>query len=378
MTGNWGGRREALAQHGIALGARYAAGFWSNVRGGRKTGTRYDGFAEWSLEADLEALSGWKGGYFELNWYSYHGGQPSEDLVGAFLTQDVSGHEAARSVRFFEIYLQRSWWENRLTVKAGQLAADSDFFVSENAGWLLNGTFGFLGIGRSTEIAPFYPLAAPGAYVRAQTTDQRWAAHFGVYTADTGDDKTGNIGFDYGFNNGVFLLGELRARRSPFGRTGSYALGFAATTAKLEDFERSGDAKGSYGLFASVDQVLIEATSERPGLGAFVRSYGLPQEDRTLAFWYVDFGLRMTRPFRSRRDDVLGLGFAQLRLSGDYVQSVRASGEKLAQTGSVLELGYRFQVTGWLTLQPDLQFFFDPNFSRRDATVIGLRSAIEL
>jgi carbohydrate-selective porin OprB len=45
---------------------------------------------------------------------------------------------------------------------------------------------------------------------------------------------------------------------------------------------------------------------------------------------------------------------------------------------SVLELTYRLQVTGWLTLQPDVQFFFDPHFSRRDATVIGLRAVIEL
>ena len=73
-------------------------------------------------------------------------------------------------------------------MNAGQLAADTDFFVSENAEALLNGTFGFLGLGRATEIAPFYPLAAPGAYFRARTADSRWEAHVGVYTADTGVD----------------------------------------------------------------------------------------------------------------------------------------------------------------------------------------------
>jgi carbohydrate-selective porin OprB len=45
---------------------------------------------------------------------------------------------------------------------------------------------------------------------------------------------------------------------------------------------------------------------------------------------------------------------------------------------SVLELTYLLQLTGWLTLQPDFQFFFDPHLSRRDATVIGLRAVIEL
>lgn len=50
----------------------------------------------------------------------------------------------------------------------------------------------------------------------------------------------------------------------------------------------------------------------------------------------------------------------------------------MSRRQSVLEVTYRFQATGWLTLQPNLQLFFDPHFSRRDATVIGLRAVIEL
>jgi porin len=104
----------------------------------------------------------------------------------------------------------------------------------------------------------------------------------------------------------------------------------------------------------------------------------VPQEDRSVAHWYVDFGLKLKRPFPGRDEDVLSLGFAYLSFSDDYVDFVRASGDDVSGRASVLELSYRFQVTGWLTLQPDLQFFFDPHFSRRDATVIGLRAVIEL
>ena len=45
---------------------------------------------------------------------------------------------------------------------------------------------------------------------------------------------------------------------------------------------------------------------------------------------------------------------------------------------SVLEITYRFQVTRWLSLQPDVQFIWDPHLSRRDATAIGLRAVVEL
>jgi porin len=324
LTGDWSGRRTTLIDHGVVLGARYTAGFWSNVRGGFKTGTRYEGYADWWLEADLDELLGWKGGSSHIHWYSYHGGQPSEELVGPFPTQTVSGWEAARSVRFYEIFLRQTWGEGRFAFKAGQLAADSDFFVSENAAALLNGTFGFLGLGRAREIAPFYPLAAPGAYFRARTADERWEAHAGVYTADPGEDVSSNHGFGWSFDNGAVFLGELKARRSPFGRPGSYVVGAVGSTAKLESFASGGSANGTYGLYASIDQILALETSARPGLGIFPRSYGVPQADRNLVLWYVDFGLKLTRPFPGRDRDVLSLGFAHLHFADDYVASERA------------------------------------------------------
>jgi porin len=378
LTGDWGGLRETLAEHGVVPAARYTAGFWSNVRGGLQKGTRYEGFAEWSLEADLDRLVGWRGGGFKIGWYSYHGGQPSEDLVGPFGTQTVSGNETATSVRFYEIHVTQTWGDGRFLFKAGQLAADSDFFLSANTDALLNGTFGFLGLGQGNGIAPFYPLAAPGAYLRARTADAHWEAHLGVYTADLGKDERSNFGFDWSFDNGAFFIGEVRARRRPFGRNGTYAVGAIGSTTELQDFESGGTTNGGYALFASIDQFLVEQTPDRPGLGIFARSYGSPQEDHSQIHWYVDFGLKLTRPFPSREEDVLSLGFAYLRLTDPYVDSERARGENVSRRESVLELTYRFQATGSLSIQPDVQFFFDPHLSRRDAIVIGLRAVIEL
>ena len=119
-------------------------------------------------------------------------------------------------------------------------------------------------------------------------------------------------------------------------------------------------------------------TSSRPGLGFFLRGYVAPQADRNFVLWEVDFGLKVTRPIPGRGNDVFSLGFAHLDFSNDYVRSERARGNDVSRRQNVLELTYRFQLTGWLTLQPDVQFVFDPHFSRRDATVIGLRAVIEL
>jgi carbohydrate-selective porin OprB len=45
---------------------------------------------------------------------------------------------------------------------------------------------------------------------------------------------------------------------------------------------------------------------------------------------------------------------------------------------TVLELAYRARIAGWLMLQPDLQFFFDPHYSRRDAVAFGVRATFVL
>ena len=79
----------------------------------------------------------------------------------------VSAWEADDGVRFYNIYLRREFLDGALLVKAGQLAADDDFFLSSFADTLLNGAFGDFSSAREQQLAPFYPLAGPGVYLLA-------------------------------------------------------------------------------------------------------------------------------------------------------------------------------------------------------------------
>lgn len=374
-TGDWGGRRTRLDQRGLELGARYTAGFWSNVQGGFETGTRYEGFAEWSAIAQLEPLIGWKGGGAAITAYSYHGGQPSIDLVGVFETQTISGHESFGTFRFFEMYLSQMWGDDRYYLKAGQLAADNDFFASEVASHLLNGTFGFLGLTR--EISAFYPLATPGAYFRARTPDGRWEGDIGIYTADPGEDVESNHGFDYSFDNGFSILMEARTRRQWFGRSGSYALGFSVTNKKIENFETGGIANGDYGLFFSIDQAITRDNDSGPRVSIFIRGYGTPQQDRAKGKTYVDFGVTVERPFDSRDRDVFSVGVAWLHFADAYVAYQNSLGLDVSPDEAIIEFTYKAHLTGWLSLQPDMQIVLDPHYSRRDALVLGLRAVVD-
>jgi len=376
FTGDWGGLRSALAERGVAPYANYTTGFWSILHGGFGTATRYEGFASWGLDLDLDPLVGCRGGRFHIGWHSYHGAQPSTDPVGAFPTTAVSGWEGADSLRFYEIYFEQRSFDGRLRLKAGQIASDDDFFVAKHAGALRNATFGFLGLGGALQLGPFYPLAAPGVFLEVTPVEQ-WSLRGGVYTAFPGQDEPSNIGFDWSFDRGAFAVGELRTHRSPFGLPGTYSAGVVGVTSALRDFETGEDVHGAIGLYAVIDQALSVGAAGTPRLGAFVRGQFAAQPDRIPMHWYLDAGLELADPFPGREHDVLAFALAYLRVSDDFVSNSRSTGNSVTRHQLNLELTYRAQLTGWLQLQPSLQFFFDPTFSRHDAVVFGLSAVID-
>jgi len=216
LTGDWGGLRTWLANQGIVPFGSYTTGVWANVHGGFSTGVRYEGFADWGFDLDLEQLVGWQGASFHMDWHSNVSGLPSQELVGQFPTNAVLNLESANAVRFYEIYLKQRLWDGALLLKAGQLAVDDDFFVSRYASPLLNASFAFFGSGRAQQIAPFYPLAAPGIYVRAQPSEQ-WELRAGAYTSAPGTDSSSNYGFGWSLDNGVSIGTEVATEPAPGG-----------------------------------------------------------------------------------------------------------------------------------------------------------------
>ena len=67
----------------------------------------------------------------------------------------------------------KSLLQDKLKVRIGSLAADSEFFISENAALFLNGTFGWPGATAANMAAggPGYPLASLGVRVQYAPTD---------------------------------------------------------------------------------------------------------------------------------------------------------------------------------------------------------------
>ncbi len=182
-----GGIRSALGREGITFHVNYIGEGLGNPTGGVKQGAFYDGRLELALEADLEKTIGWPGLSFFVNVYQIHGFSLSANNLGVLMP--VSFIEALPDTRLFELWLDQKLFDGKLSIRFGQLAADSEFIISQGAQAFLNGSRGWPSIAgiNLPDGGPAYPIAAPGVRVLF-APDDRFSLRAGLYTGDPADD----------------------------------------------------------------------------------------------------------------------------------------------------------------------------------------------
>ncbi|WP_241503168.1 carbohydrate porin, partial [Komagataeibacter melaceti] len=151
LLGDMGGARPWLYKHGISFDIQEVDELWGNGTGGSAsgndgaagsgTGPAYDGVTMPTLTVDTEKLFGLKGGLFNVSALQTRGRSISQDHLANF--NPVSGFEADRSTRLFELWYQQSFLGDKLDVKIGQQDLDTEFLISDYASLYLNANFGW-------------------------------------------------------------------------------------------------------------------------------------------------------------------------------------------------------------------------------------------
>lgn len=183
--------RKSLADAGFTVGGFYLGETFGNA-GGIQQGETYDGVLWTYLLGDLHKAGLWKGLCFYTDSYQIHGRSITVDNIGSLVT--VSNYEALPSTRLSETWLEQHLFNDHVTVRVGQLTADTEFLLSASAsnfldsiwGWATPASFNLPGSG------PSYPLATPGVRVAFKPND-KWSLMLGVYNGDpAGAHCTGN------------------------------------------------------------------------------------------------------------------------------------------------------------------------------------------
>jgi porin len=404
-----GGVRRALAGHGIEFGVSYTGDVLSNVSGGVKQSTHYDGLVEIGVDIDLEKLAGWRGLSFHSDVFQIHGTSISGENLGSLAA--VSNIEAFPSTRLFELWFEQKLFNDKLSIRFGQLAADAEFFIADGGGNFINSTFGWTTIS-SDNIpvgGPIYPIATPGVRVSFEPNDNlKLMAGFWngdpVGPCPEGKDpgQCNTNGLDFRLEDPPLLIveGAYSYNKEGGGLPGTIKIGLWRHFGDFDDLRRDDSGgllalpggeplrhDGNHGLYAVLDQMIyrLPGGDDLNGISIFARIAGSPS-DRNQIDVYADAGLVFTGFVPARPSDVFGLAFGYSRISDAASGFDKDSGLSVVRVyEAVLEISYTAEIVPGWTLQPDVQYFWNPGGRVADetglepvdnATVLGLRTTI--
>src|SRR3982074_2148867 len=150
-------------KNGIKFAATYIGEALGNPSGGLKQSAVYEGRLNLAIDVDLEKLAKLKQLTFHANMFQIHGGGLSRGALLNFM--DVSGIEALPSTRLYEIWFEQKWG-TKLALRAGQLAADTEFMTAKYTDVFINASLGWP-VGLSLNMPSAGPSPATGDDGRA-------------------------------------------------------------------------------------------------------------------------------------------------------------------------------------------------------------------
>jgi porin len=419
--GDPGGFRSFLSSKGIEYSLTYIGEVLGNVSGGVKRGAIYEGRLDVQLDADLDKLLGWQGATFHTNFYQIHGTGLSRYYLANLNV--ASGIEALPSTRLYELWLEQKFLDGQIALRAGQLAADTEFFVSQTASLFVNATFGwptYTGANLPSG-GPAYPLATPAARVKWTPNDQA-SLLVALFNGDPSGPATpfndadpqrrNRTGTNFRLNDPPLLLVEgayaYNTGKDAPGLPGTVKLGYFHHFGRFDDYRfdnaglsladpsTSGIARrfrGNDGFYGIIDQTIYKVPgTEDQGASVFLRVAGSPG-DRNLIDFYVDGGIAYKGLIPGRPDDTFGISAAYARIS-DSVRGLdrdtiffTGAPQPVRNAEALIEVTYQAQVVPGWTVQPDFQYVFhpgggvvnpfDPNGARiKNAAIFGARTTI--
>lgn len=248
---------------------------------------------------------------------------------------------------------------------------NSEFNALEYAGNLRHSSFGIEP--DISQVGPsIFPTAALAARVRVLSAEGSYlqAAAYDGIPGDPNNERGTHV--DLSDKDGVFWAGEFGLTSEEESDSAKYykiALGGWYSSTDFEDFTEV-SRTGNGGGYLIAEKSLWSPDGEGAGLGGFIQ-IGFARPDRNQFGRYFGAGLNYVGLVSGRDEDVASFGVAHGRNSGRFVREV---GE-VDNSETAIELAYRAKVSGFITVQPDVQYVVNPGTdpSLDDALVLSVR-----
>jgi carbohydrate-selective porin OprB len=250
-------------------------------------------------------------------------------------------------IYFSHLFLQQALFNKKVTLSIGKLDLDDMFDTNEVGSW------NYLSYALARNVGVPVPWHVLGGVARWDVADWLYVQAGAVDRNGEG----GETGFDTAFGGDleVFSIAEVGVKPNLLGRPGTYRVSVWHDPADKVRFSDGGTESGDFGFSINVDQQV----SDR--IGIFARYGWADGEVRALEhFWST--GLTYTGLIPGRDKDVLGLGVAQGRISGDLRDVVAFEASE-----TLFEAYYKIPLWPGASITPDFQVILNPG-ARDDDT----------
>lgn len=395
LLGDWGGQRSALEEKGVTFDFFYITDLQANPSGGlQQTRAGWERFRG-TVDISFDRMISWQG----LSFHATGLWQSGANLGGEIGTlANPSDLVSQHTTRLDAFWVQQAFLNNRIRVRAGQLAGLDLYGLQEYGGtWLMEPLGYAFGNLFSSIFESFNPAGVPGAEILFVP-----AKHFYVKSSVMSgnrnpyqEDPTGtnfairdsaNFLFEAGYLRGVTRCWPSEVGPPPppctattTGKTypGEYKFGGIYNGGKFPN-PQGIKSSGNYLIYGMASQALFRT---KPG-----SNRGL---DATFGFDYspgdvsrenvqITAGARINALLERRPQDRIGIGFVYSRISDPFSHFGALLGGPSLGSEKAFELNYSIQVLPYWLVQPAFQYYANVggNPALANATVLGVRTKV--
>jgi porin len=391
LTGDWGGVREQLRDHGVTFDVSATTYYQGTATGGLHEGFEFGGRNDYVLNLDGNKAGLWPGFFIRLHGETVYG-ESANLFTGAVVPVNigrahpvVSGTETALTdVRFTQALSEH------FVVYGGKINTidnvQQPFMLGRglDAGFMNATLLWNVILGRTLNYAT---LGAGAAILKG---------HYPVFSLtvyDTNDAST-KSGFDKLFHNGALIYPTVSVPTEFFGMPGHQSIWGAYSSARygildpesltllprvlqgrLSPTALGTLVRGSWWTAYLFDQALwVDPADKTRSLGVF-GNFGISDGKPNPIEWSAIFGIAGSSPIPGRKHDTFGIGYYYLGYSDDFEDDAQLITPVRDERG--LELFYNVGVTPWCHITPDLQLITPTREVAETSVVLGLRAKID-
>ena len=400
LTGDWGGARTDLANHGVQVGVEFSQTVQGVTDGGRDRTTRYGGTADYTLNLDLMRMGLLPGALVRFRAETLYGNSVNA-ASGAILPVNTDaffpfGDELDEDIPFTVTNLN---WVQFLSPHLGVLVGKMDtldadpneFAAGRGTRQFMNANFVFnpalalripySTLGAGILVVPVPPGPDGGVTITSlvlNTADSSTTTGF----EDFGDGYTwtGEADFQYRLGNlpGGMNLGFLYSFDQDFARLNSRLIFEPGEGLTIPDEDSTWAVYWSawqYVFTRETQKRVIDVhdgRADQEGIGLFAR-VGFADEDTNPLEWSVSVGIGGRGLIPSRHNDTFGIGYYYTSIQDTRLFSAL----RIEDSTQGFESYYDIAVTPACRVTLDVQLVESASSRVDTATVLGMRGTLD-